>query len=114
MSESKYLQAAYEVFDYVMDRQDAGKPLYSETIANIIEKNTVPDTAWRDAFAHFAKELGCETRMTHCSESVFPILKRIQELLQAEKDCATYRQRLEKALKTIDELNQAAIDEDLI
>lgn len=36
--------------------------------------------------------------------------KDFKALLEAKKDCGTFQRRLEKALSTIDELNQAAID----
>lgn len=49
-------------------------------VEKIIEAYTVPDTAWRDAFAQVAAELGIKADMTHCSAGTFAVLKAIREL----------------------------------
>lgn len=85
MNSRPYERAAEAVTAYIDDWTERSPRMTVLDIEEIIKENVVCDGAWREAFAFLAKELGIKTRMTHCSESTFDVLKAIKELKERSK-----------------------------
>lgn len=79
---SQAVEKAYAAAMYRGDRDIC--PVSIDAIEALIRDNTVTETAWRGAFEHSAKEIGCNPDMTHCSAATFAVLKAIKELKYGE------------------------------